>query len=312
MTTSLPKMLEQHQKPIDPHDTMGSAGKKILLQEFIQMLKNEDGSRSGEDIEHVHDMRVATRKMRSAFRIFRDNYKSKSTRTYQAELKTIANLLGQVRDLDVMLVSVEPYQDSLPETISRLNASRDKARKQLNKYLDSSAYQTFVADYAEFLTDEAASILEIDKSQVTPYQVRHVLPSLVHQQLAQVRSYDDAVNVGEVVTLHALRIEFKRLRYLVTFFSPILGKSIESFINDLKAIQDHLGNLNDAVVAQEAIQSLRRSKKTPKGERKLLKGYLQTLKEQESELVTSFVDVWEDFNRRVVQRRLSDSLLVLR
>ncbi len=304
--------LKQHLAPIHSQDTMGIAGKKILLQEFIQMLENEDGSRQGKDIEFVHDMRVATRKMRSAFRIFRSCYKTKSIQAYREELKAIANLLGQIRDLDVMLVNLEPYQNSLEEATNYLKTRRDKARKRLNKYLDSSAYQVFITDYTEFLTDEDAGLLKADPSKVTPYQVRHVLPSQIYHELSLVRSYDTAIANDDVETLHALRIEFKRLRYLVTFFSPILGKSIEGFINDLKAIQDHLGNLNDAVVAQETIQSLRRSKKMPKAERKILKAHLQTLREQETTLAVSFVDVWEDFNRRAVQRRLSDSLLVLR
>ncbi len=55
-------LLEAQMHPMSPEDPMPEAGRKALLAEFVKMLKHEDGSRNGEDIEDVHQMRVASRR----------------------------------------------------------------------------------------------------------------------------------------------------------------------------------------------------------------------------------------------------------
>src|SRR5262245_29152747 len=95
--------LETHRAAVSPTDTMGEAGRKVLLTEFIHVLQHEAGSRSGEDIEDVHDMRVAIRRMRSAFQLFKPYYKAKDVRPYRRGLRRIGWALGDVRDLDVLI-----------------------------------------------------------------------------------------------------------------------------------------------------------------------------------------------------------------
>ena len=67
---------------IQPIDSMVEAGRKVFRYQFAAMLSNEDGTRTGEDIEHLHDMRVATRRMRAAFDVFGDYYERKTLKTY--------------------------------------------------------------------------------------------------------------------------------------------------------------------------------------------------------------------------------------
>ena len=70
------------------------------------------------------------------------------------------------------------------------------------------------------------------------------------------RAYDGAIAEAEPETLHALRIEFKRLRYLVHFFSEIMGATVNDFLAELKAIQDHLGTMQDIQVATDQLEDL--------------------------------------------------------
>lgn len=297
-------------------DTMAEAGRKILLSDFKRMVDNEAGSRIGDDIKYVHNMRVATRRMRSAFRLLAPYYKNKPVQLYSGHLRTLAKHLGAVRDLDVMIDNLTAYQTNLPEddqttlqsVIDKLDKRRSKARQKLITYLDSDHYQKFIQQYLQFLTTDGKGAKPVDEESAAPHQVRHILPTLVHEHLAVVRAYDTILEGADVSTLHALRIEFKRLRYLVSYFIDVLGVSAEQFVDELKDIQDHLGHLNDTVTAQAMLNKL----KLKPDQQQIVNEYLDRLSAEEADHIEQFAVTWQRFNSRTVQRKLSDALLVLR
>jgi hypothetical protein len=84
-------------------DTMAEAGRKILRFHFAHMLSHEKGTLLGEDIEELHDMRVATRRMRAAFDVFGQYLKPKAVKKHLKRLRTAGRMLGRVRDLDVFM-----------------------------------------------------------------------------------------------------------------------------------------------------------------------------------------------------------------
>ena len=101
---------------IGADDTLAEAGRKVLRMHLARMLANEAGTRDGEDIEDLHRMRVATRRMRAAWLVFDGAYRPRIARRYVRELRGVARALGDVRDLDVLLKGLDAYSDSLPET----------------------------------------------------------------------------------------------------------------------------------------------------------------------------------------------------
>lgn len=301
-----------------PDDTMSEAGRKILLQNFREMLDHEAGCIQGQDMEAVHQMRVATRRMRSAFILFEDYYKSKPIRPFRRRLKIVARALGRVRDLDVMIDNLKRYQSKLDQTdqsalegvIGGLADRRENVQRKLTTLLQSKLYRDFVSVFSVFLaTPGKGSAAVLEDGAISPHQVRHVVPMMVHQQLAAVRAYDTGLPTDNVDTLHALRIEFKRLRYTITFFSSVMGGSVDEFINELKSMQDYLGHLNDAVVAHHWLDSL---SKLEENQQTVLHTYMAQLEEDVQRRVEEFPEVWTHFNTRSVQRKLSDSLLALR
>jgi CHAD domain-containing protein len=322
MATDHTKRIEKLQKklvPVEPQDSMAEAGRKVLLADFIKMLENEAGSRTGEDIENVHMMRVSTRRMRSAFRLLDDYFKTKAVKPYLVRLRAVAQALGTVRDLDVIIFDLIRFLDMLDENrkaslqgvIDRLNQHRDSARKDLIKLLDSKTYRTFVKDYGLFLTTPGLGVVKYDVKLVTPYQVRHLLPTLIYEHMGAVRAYETMLDQADDVLLHALRIEFKRLRYVVTLFAEVLGASINGFISELKLIQDHLGRLHDISITMDWLDKLI-SDSIDDTQKAVLQEYVEMLEGEKPQLIAAFPEVWEHFNTRTVQRKLSDSLLVLR
>lgn len=307
--------------PVEMTDVMTEVGRKVLLQNFIEMLEREAGSRTGEDIEDVHKMRVATRRMRSAFLVFGDFYRNKPVRPFSERVKLTARALGAVRDLDVMIDDIEKYRaarnaeteadyiSALQGLINKLDKQRRKARIALNDYLDSKPYEQFVKAFSKFLMtpDNGAARPLVGQE---PVEVRHVAPVMVYQQLAAVRAYDSVIHADtEIETLHALRIEFKRLRYVVAFFQPVLGTSAEEFIEEIKEMQEYLGRLNDAEVAQARLMALKGLDDAQTAARDR---YLADLQAEAEAKLNGFPEAWTRFNTRTVQRKMSDSLLVLR
>lgn len=294
-------------QPLQPEDTMPEAGRKILLEDFITMLNYEDGARSGGDIEDLHKMRVATRRMRSALRLLGDYYKPKVIKPFVKQLKTLADKLGKVRDLDVMIHDLRqlPNHELMTDVFTELESQRKVAREQLASHLDSVKCQTFFEKFAKFASKPGKGAQTEDEDDgVIPYQIRHILPVLIHDHLAIVKAYDTVLAEADIHTLHALRIAFKRLRYAISYFKSLLGSSIDGFADELKTMQEYLGRLNDVHVAQMRLSRL--------PQQDILQQYIHDLAEEEVQLIAGFGEVWTKFNSRTVQRKLSDALLVLR
>lgn len=304
--------LGEFRQSVTPDDTMAEAGRKVLLAETVKMLKHEQGSRTGEDIEDVHDMRVATRRMRSALRLLEPYFKQKAITSLDRNLRKLARLLGGVRDLDVMIedlrqgiTAMPDHTEGLEKAIAFLDARRRKARSALNRFFDRGGYRKFVEDYAAFLTSPGKGAREAEVVQ--PVKLRHVLPTMVYHHLGAVRAYGDVIEEADMPTLHALRIEFKRLRYVISLFGEVLGAGVEEFVTELKAIQDHLGRLNDLAIARDHLANLldEFDGDDDAPVRAALNAYLSAIDAQTDGLRSGVNPVWTRFNTKKVQRLLA-------
>ena len=236
-------------------DTLAEAGRKVLRFHLARMLAQERAARTGEAAEPVHDMRVATRRMRAAWRVFGEAFRPRLTRRYVAELRNLAAALGRVRDLDVLLDALETYGAALPEAErDALGPLREawreeqaRARRELQALLDSGAYARFVDDYVAFVRGERGG--ETPTSATEPHRVRDTAGSRIWRAYEQVRVYDAVLPWADLATLHQLRIAGKRLRYSIEFFREPLGPDAALLITRVVALQDHLGALHDGDVA---------------------------------------------------------------
>jgi CHAD domain-containing protein len=259
---SLPKAPDLH-----PDDSMAEAARKTLCFHFQRMLFHEPGTRLGKDIEELHDMRVATRRMRAAVRVFDGYLNAKQMRPYVKGMRRTGRALGTVRDLDVFWDKTQKYLDAQPEgqrpdldpLRDAWETERDRARERMLTMLDSQKYVRFKTSFAELLQASGSldsGIHTSKKGEPLPYRVRHVVPIVVYQRLAAVRAYDEWMNQPEVSLprYHQLRIATKRLRYTLEFFQDVLTPETKDVIKALKGLQDHLGDLQDAVVASNLLR----------------------------------------------------------
>ena len=168
------------------------------------------------------------------------------------------------------------------------------------EYLDSPAYRRFVADFQAFLTTPGAGALPIEAGVPTPYQVRHVAPRLIFTRYEAVRAYEPILDGAPLTTYHALRIDFKRLRYELEFFREVLGPETPDLIKTTVAMQDLLGALQDAYVAEGLIgeflaaQKAKRKKRYAGGELADVEAYLETQRAAQQTLVQEFPALWAE------------------
>ena len=300
---------------IHASDPVAEAGRKIIARQYRRMIQQEAGSRTGADIESVHRMRVAIRRMRSLLKLIPDHYQARTARQLQSGLREIARTLGAVRDLDVLILDLERFAASLPAeerapiqaVIQRLDQRRTKRRQRINALFDSKSYARSLRQLKRFAKSSGKGVRRIDRR--APRELRHVLPVLLHQRLAIVRAYDTVMPAADIEDLHDLRVEFKQLRYALEFFQPILGASAAPYLRRVRAIQDLLGRIQDISVFIEAISRL---KKPTAEQQQALENYRSARLTEQDGLRQDFDEQWRGFNLRATQRQFSDSLLVLR
>ncbi|MGA2669028.1 MAG: CHAD domain-containing protein [Ignavibacteria bacterium] len=125
---------------------------KILRTRFNEMMSFEKGTIEGKDIDCLHDMRVSSRRLQAAMKIFRPVFPQRQFKQIYSWLRTLIKMLGEVRHYDVFIETLEKYREKLPERekpsidllIVKQNSLRAKKRKILTVYLkqlESSGYR---------------------------------------------------------------------------------------------------------------------------------------------------------------------------
>ncbi len=236
-------------------DHLAEAGRKVLRFHLARMIAREAGTRSGEDPEDLHSMRVATRRQRAAWRIFGEAFRAGRTKTHRRRLRDVASRLGAVRDLDVLLEAADAYRADLPiveqralePLVAAWRVHREEARVLLLRELDSDGFKRWLDDYAEFVRHEGVGARPVGPTE--PHRVRDTAASRIQAAYEQVRAYEPVLRWADIETIHELRIAGKWLRYTIEFVREALGPEADVLIARVTALQDHLGLMHDADVS---------------------------------------------------------------
>jgi CHAD domain-containing protein len=307
---------------VEANDSMAAAARKIFSREYRIMLSNEKGARKGKDVERVHDMRVAVRRMRTASRVFAPFFDPEVLDPHRKELRKIGRRLGPVRDMDVMLSDAHRFAETLPPRkrvdleglIVSWHAQSQEERETLKDYLDSARYRKFKRSFRRFLEEPEKDVLPIRASLGSsfPARVRHAAPPIIYERLASVLAFDGWVDGTDVPLdrYHRLRIEAKRLRYTLEFFQDLAGTEVESLIVSLQTLQDHLGSLREAVLVDRLLQAqVRDSPAEGRRQRNApypgVRAYIEDRQSEARHLAETFPEVWEPIRAGEFRRRIA-------
>jgi len=312
---------------IEPDDTLAIAGRKVWLYHFALMVSHEQGTLLGDDEEELHDMRVATRRMRSAYDIFGPAFDAKVTKRYLQGLRKVGKVLGTVRDMDVILANGMSYRKGLEEVkvsgfeplLTEWRHQIEKRRIKLTRHLQGEAYQNFKYNFNLFLQQPEEPNTSMVTEEGINSRLRDSVPILIYSRFAAVRAYESVLPKASIDQLHALRIDFKKFRYTLEFFREILGDNVSQIISELKKLQDHLGELHDAVVSCDLIKGFlinwdKNQADLPISERlnpEPIVDYLAYLYSERYRLTSTFPGMWKQFNRPEFRQNIAQAISML-
>ena len=246
--------------PLRSSQTAAEAARSIHLSLLQAMQANETGTRLDLDSEFLHDFRVAIRRTRSALTQIKGVFPPAELEFFRGELSWLGGCTGPTRDLDVYLLKFDRLQAALPGASGRdleplrafLEATQKREQKRLVEVLDSDRYRSLIQSWHGFLTHPPAGDAELCPNAGRPaMEVARERIWKIYRRIVKKGRTVHADTPVEV--LHEIRIDGKKLRYLLEFFSGFFpGGEIAAPIKALKRLQDNLGDLNDYEV-----QSLR-------------------------------------------------------
>lgn len=256
--------------------TLGDAASDAIEKYFRKTVAHEAEVLKDKDAEELHQMRVGMRRLRSAVTGFApvlDLPKEASER----KIGKVGRILGTLRDLDVMLESLQnryypnlpaDEQEVLDKALSDLLKQRRRALKGVRAILEHKSYESLKQSIEDWLEKPKFHAIE-------HLPIAEVLPDLLLPQVSEFflhpawllgTEYEDGkVTVAkdlnaeaveeklaaEGTILHDLRKQAKRVRYLMNLFGDFYSETYEVYVEDVKAIQECLGDIQDSEVLGE-------------------------------------------------------------
>ena len=246
---------------IEPDAPIGRVALAVLRRQFTALVAREPGTRLGDDPEELHDMRVASRRLRAALSLFADVLPPSAAKL-QGDLRWVGHTLGAVRDLDVQLEQLDTWLLQLPEIDreplaslrSLLEAKRNEARATMLTAFDSRRYELFVSSFGRLLRTARGR-----RTGPASMPALAVAPDLIEARLRALRKAGDEIETGSpAADYHRVRIRGKRFRYALEFLAEVYQGRSRPLTRRVVALQDILGLHQDAEVAIERLRGLAR------------------------------------------------------
>ena len=218
----------------------------------VRLIEHDAAVRSGEDPEGVHQVRVATRMLRSHLRTFGSMLEPDWRDELRAELRWLGDEFGAVRDLDVLEERVRRHASALPDdeaggvakVLERVHRRREAARTEMLSAMHEPRY----IELLDALVD--AAVNPRVRAEVGGVPATDVLGVVMDAPWKHLRSRCRALGATPAdAALHDARIRAKRVRYAAESLVPVFGKPARRFARRAEALQQVLGAHQDAVMA---------------------------------------------------------------
>lgn len=314
--------MNEHQ--VDFSITLGECAHQIIAKHFQKIIAQEEAVFEDKDPEPLHQMRVGMRRLRTAVTVFNSVILIPKASSSSA-IGKIARSLGETRDLDVLkqdlVTHYQPIlqkaeQSKFDQGIKHLHEKRDRSFLNLKKTLDSNRYHRLKQAVQSWLEQPAYT-------PMGQLSVLQTLPDLLLPLICQLFSHPGwlvgtTIEAGQVTpisidnseglnqqlqefvdNLHSLRKQIKSVRYQAEFFVGFYGASYTQEIEEFKAIQDTLGQLQDREVLRQFLESSLNAKLT-----KVLPSVDQKMQQDQ----TAFWQSWQPLQQRYLSSEFRQSL----
>lgn len=294
-------------------------GAEVILRYLSAFQKECSGTLRSRDIEFVHRMRVASRRLSTALALFRDCYPDKRMRLWQKDIRQATRMLGRARDLDIQTASVKGYLKGLSETakrpgvrrlLLRIVQRRQRAQKKLQVVMDElDRHQIPIAIDAksQALKKIKTGRLPQDISDLPTFACKAIIPVL-----DKFLEFDPFVDQVEAVEeLHAMRLAAKSLRYTLECFTSLYNDELGEFLSIMRKTQEHLGIIHDCDIWESSKEQFiedecQRTIKYFGSNRSMrclmpgLVGFFEYQRAQRNEYYNAFVSFWNELRERQI------------
>jgi triphosphatase len=234
---------------------VSAAFRAVMRANLAHLRANERGMLEGHDLEYLHQVRVALRRMRSALGVFGPVLPEAPVFQLGAELKWLAGRLGPARDWDVFLTeTLPPIEEEfgphpgLARFAARCRMLRGGAGAQARRAVRSARYGRLVSRLETWLAgEEWLSRADAPAQAALAGPVVELASSVLARRYQRVRSKGRALDRLDSGELHRLRIAIKKFRYASDFFAALYDENAaRAALKRLSRLQDILGAMNDA------------------------------------------------------------------
>lgn len=237
---------------------LGLLAARAMLDRLDAMTARADGVRRAADLEDVHQMRVASRRLRAALALFESVLPAKRVEGWLKEVRRVTRRLGVARDLDVQIAFVEDFarrhadrpawQPGLRRLVLRLRQRRARVQPKLLAAMDhfrDSGLETHLGAALRHMT----ALAHMAHAEAPSPAVFDLARDRVRARVQEVLSFADEIrDPGHSEQAHALRIATKRLRYTLEVFAPAFDGALRPHLAGVKRLQTVLGELHDCDV----------------------------------------------------------------
>jgi CHAD domain-containing protein len=291
-------------------DLSGSmAARKIFLYLLNTMKQNEEWVINDVDTEFLHDFRVSGRRTRSALSQIKDVLPPAELERFKQDFRELGQSSNRLRDLDVYLHTKDASRAMLPDDLRPgldpffidLEKQREKELKGFTEVLRSDFYRQLTTDWEVFLASDA-------DYGMTPANAQKPVITLAREFIW--RRYTRIMKAGEKINnethaekLHNLRIQCKKLRYLMEFFASLFPHGeIALLTKQLKRFQDNLGEFNDLSMQQDTLKEYLDTI-DPKSDQNTLiaaaiGGLIMNLHKRQQQVRAEFSDQFRNFGQK--------------
>lgn len=316
---------------IPAHDPGYRFVAETLLAQLQAMMREAPGVRDGGDIECLHRMRVASRRLRTMLDLFADWLPAKTLQGWNKQMRGITRALGAARDADVQLAFIDQFRVLADETHRpgiarlelRLQQTRDKLQRRILKTLDELEHGNVIAEMEERLR-QMRIVARLQTTETDSPLLFTRAEHVITARLSEMLSYEIYLNAppsadDQYPMLHAMRIAAKHLRYSMSVFEPLYDGHMKEPIKAAKTIQELLGNLHDCDVwiialpcfLQEEEQRMRQFTGSARGMTRLRPGIKLLLEDRRMCRETNrkeFQSVWRKYQGQQLWQQLLNLL----
>lgn len=227
----------------------------ILRQCLMHLLANEEAMRVQRSPEALHQMRVALRRLLSAFAVFKRLSRNEEAAGLRRDVKWLASSLGHARDLDVLVNLLQQHQHKAGADGEKLRHAVEGLRKRAwgraVKDISAPRYTQFVLRLALYIAAQNKPAAK--ETRALPQFAERALDRV----FARVTELGDRIDRLDTEERHTMRKRLKKLRYSLGFFSALHeAEDVKTYLQGLSQMQDLFGGLNDAAVAHATLRGL--------------------------------------------------------